>query len=194
MSVIVSDFADARDRDLLKRIASRDEDAFRELFARYAPTAFAMASRMLRAAALAEEVVQETLLSVWTTPERFDASRGTVRAWLMTQVHHRAVDTIRREESQRRRADDLAAEPEPIAEDPGVVVVDELSLPREREALRQAMAMLPQEQRRVLDLMYFGARTQSQVAQSLGIPLGTVKSRALLGMRKMRSVLEEERA
>ena len=185
------DLGEARDRDLLKRIRRKDEEAFRRLFRRYAPTALALARRVVRQSNLAEETVQETFLSVWQNPEGFDPERGSVRAWLMSSVHHRAVDAVRREEAHRRRSDAASAERELTPEDPGDTVVDEMGLFQERAAVREALAALPPEQRQVIESMYYGGESQSQIADRLGLPLGTVKSRTLLGMRRLRAALVE---
>jgi RNA polymerase sigma-70 factor (ECF subfamily) len=183
------DLGDARDRDLIRRIRSGDREAFRRLFRRYSPTALALAKRVLHQPHLAEETVQEAFLSVWRNPAGYDAERGSVRAWLMSTVHHRAVDLVRREEAQRRRAEESVALPGPPPDDPGVVVVEEIGLPQERAAVRAALEDLPDEQRQVIEMMYFEGLSQSRIAQKLELPLGTVKSRCLLGMRRLRASL-----
>ena len=179
--------ADAQDQDLVARLRASDEEAFRTLFDRYAPTAKALAQRIVRQTHLAEEIVQEVFLALWRSPDGYDGTRGSVRSWLMGMVHHRAVDAVRREEAHRRRADSLAAETrdEPAA-DHADAVVDALGAPAERRVVRAALDELPVEQREVLELMYFDGLTQTQVAKTTGLPLGTVKSRTLLGMRRMR--------
>lgn len=182
-----ADLGDARDRDLIKRIGQGDEEAFRGLFGRYGPSALALAQRVLRQQALAEETVQEAFLSVWRNPAGYDAGRGSVRAWLMSTVHHRAVDQVRREEAQRRRAEQVVVDVDQA--DPAEAVVDELGLPQEREAVRGALEGLPAEQRQVIELMYFRGMSQSRISESLGLPLGTVKSRTLLAMRRLRAGL-----
>jgi RNA polymerase sigma factor (sigma-70 family) len=181
------DIGDARDRDLLQRIGRGDEEAFRALFQRYAPTARALALRILRQPFLADETVQEAFLAVWRTPGRYEDGRGSVRAWLMSAVHHRAVDLVRREEAHRRRAE--SALPELTPRDPAERVVDAVGLPEERAAVRAALDELPDKQREVIELMYFEGLSQSRVAEQMGIPLGTVKSRVLLAMRRMRASL-----
>ncbi len=186
---MTADLSDARDRDLVQRIDRGDGEAFRVLFGRYAPTAMAIARRVVRQPFLAEEIVQEAFLAVWRNPEGYDQSRGSVRAWLMGTVHHRAVDTVRREESQRRRAEESQlSEPTTVA-DPAEQVVDEIGLPEERKAVRGALEELPPEQRQVIELMYFDGLSQSKIAEKLSLPLGTVKSRTLLGMRRLRTRL-----
>ncbi len=184
------DVAEAHDRELLRRLRSGDEDAFRGLFGRYAPTAKALALRVVRRSHLAEEIVQEAFLAVWRHPESYDAERGSVRSWLMGMVHHRAVDLVRREEAYRRQAErsipDAGGQEADHADD----VVEALGRPQERMIVRAALDELPVEQRDVLTKMYFEGLSQSEIAEATGIPLGTVKSRTLLGMRRMRASLE----
>ncbi len=181
------DLSGARDRELVRRVVDGDEDAFRGLFRRYGPTALAVARRIVRQPFLAEEIVQEVFLAVWRNPGGYDPQRGSVKAWLMGMTHHRAVDAVRREEANRRRTEE--AVPETDVEDPAVVVVEELGLPEERRAVRSALDALPPEQRQVIELMYYRGLPQSKIAETLELPLGTVKSRTLLGMRKLRTSL-----
>lgn len=188
---MAADLEEARDRDLLRRIGSADEEAFRELFRRYSPNALALARRVVRQPFIAEEIVQEAFLAAWRNAEGYREGRGSVRSWLMTMVHHRAVDAVRREESQRRRAEDAQASDVLAVEDPADAVVAQLGLPEERRAVRAALADLPAEQRQVIELMYFDGLSQSKVSERLRLPLGTVKSRTLLGMRRLRSALIE---
>jgi RNA polymerase sigma factor (sigma-70 family) len=184
-----AELAAVADDELLRRVRSGDDHAFRELFARHAPVANAIAHRLVRQTHLAEEIVQEAFLSIWRSPDRYDRSKGSVRSWLMGAVHHRAVDVIRREESQRRRAGQAATALEVVVEDPADELVAEVDRPRERALVRQALDGLPEEQRDVIANMYFEGLTQSQIAEQTGLPLGTVKSRTLLGMRRLRGIL-----
>jgi RNA polymerase sigma factor (sigma-70 family) len=179
------------DEDLLLRVGAGDDRAFRELFARYAGVAHALAFRLVRQAQVAEEIVQEAFLVVWRSPERYDRTRGSVRAWLMGTVHHRAVDAVRREQAQRRRTDQAAALGRSVAEDPTDELLSAIDLPRERRLVRKALAELPDEQRDVIQQMYFDGMSQSQIAERTGLPLGTVKSRTLLAMRRLRTHLGE---
>ena len=182
------DLSEVRDRELVTRIRAGDEEAFRGLFRRYAPNAIALARRVVRQPFLAEEIVQEAFLALWRNPTGYDQQRGSVRSWLLGTVHHRAVDAVRREESQRRRVEDsLSAD---VAEpDFSETVAAELDAPEERRAVRTALEGLPAEQRRVIELMYFDGLSQSTIAERLSLPLGTVKSRTLLGMRRLRAAL-----
>jgi RNA polymerase sigma-70 factor (ECF subfamily) len=183
--------AGPRDEDLLLRVGAGDDRAFRELFARYAGVAHALAFRLVRQAQVAEEIVQEAFLAMWRSPERYDRTRGSVRAWLMGTVHHRAVDAVRREQAQRRRADQAAGLGRIVAEDPTDELLSAIDLPRERRLVRKALAELPDEQRDVIQQMYFDGMSQSQIAERTGLPLGTVKSRTLLAMRRLRTHLGE---
>ena len=190
----VRDMDDARDRELLGRVRDGDPtgEAFRTLFRRNAGVAKAVALRITRSDPLAEEAVQEAFLQLWRAPERYDQTRSTVRRWLLTMVHGRAVDLVRREQAHRRRAEGAAAsiEVEPDHADEVATTIDR---PGEQEAVRAALAVLPEDQRAVIDLMYFQGVSQTGVAQRLGIPLGTVKSRSLLAMRKLRGAMGTER-
>ena len=180
---------EARDRDLVRRIGAGEEDAFRRLFRTFAPSAQALAQRIVRQPFLAEEIVQEVFLAVWRSPDGYRAERGSVKSWLLGMVHHRAVDAVRREESQRRRAEEAIPDAVDLGGDPGITVVEEIGIPEERKAVRGALEELPHDQRQVLELMYFGGMSQSQISERLALPLGTVKSRTLLGMRRMRAAL-----
>ena len=184
-----ADLGEARDRDLVLRIGEGDQEAFRGLFGRYAPAAKALALRVVRQSHLAEEIVQEAFMAVWRSPDGYDQERGSVKSWLMGMVHHRAVDLVRREEAHRRRAEQSIPEALESEPDPADRVVEEVGAPQERAAVRAALEELPEEQRRVIELMYFGGRSQSQIATELDLPLGTVKSRTLLGMRRLRGAL-----
>jgi RNA polymerase sigma-70 factor (ECF subfamily) len=183
--------SEADDRRMVAAVVAGDEDAFRGLFARYAPMAKALAVRVVRQPHMAEEIVQEAFLSVWRDPAGYDPARGTVRSWLMAMVHHRAVDLVRREESQRRRADEASTGLRDEVSDHADDVVEAVQRPRERRVVRAALADLPEDQRAIIEQMYFDGRSQSQIAEATGLPLGTVKSRTLLGMRKLRVALEE---
>ena len=160
------DVSEAHDRELVQRLRRGDEDAFRGLFGRYAPAAKALALRVVRQSNLAEEIVQEAFLAVWRDPDGYDSERGSVRSWLMGMVHHRAVDLVRREEAQRRRAEDSIPEALEEQADHAEDVVEQLGLPEERRIVRAALDELPEEQRDVLTLMYFGGLSQTRIAEN----------------------------
>lgn len=182
----VSDLQDRRDKDLVAATADGDRTAFTELYRRYAASTFGLAYRILGERAMAEEVLQEVFLSVWQRAGAYDTARGSVRSWLFAQIHHRSVDAVRREEAERRRSP-LSTEPD---HDDGVdQVIEEGWLSARRDQVRAALGALTAEQRAVIDLAYFKGLTQSQVAKETGVPLGTVKSRTLAAMRRLRDEL-----
>jgi RNA polymerase sigma-70 factor, ECF subfamily len=128
--------------------------------------------------------VQDAFLAAWRTAAAFDARRGSAQTWLLTLVHRRAVDVVRREE--RRRTDPL--DDAPIAA--GESTEEVASVREQRRDVQAALAQLPDEQREALELSYYGGLTQSELAERLGIPLGTVKSRVFAGLTKLRELLE----
>jgi RNA polymerase sigma factor (sigma-70 family) len=183
---------DRDDLELHRRLVAGDRDAFDRLYHRYAPTAYGMAYRLTGQQVLAQDVVHEAFLALWRAPEGFDPARGAFRSFFLSLVHHRAVDTIRREERIRARQD-RAANLEPVAgEDPADEVVDEDFVARRRSEVRNALADLSMDQRQVLEMAYFEGKTQVRIAEELAIPLGTVKTRTFAALRKLRSALEAE--
>jgi RNA polymerase sigma factor (sigma-70 family) len=188
--VAVGNLGDGADRELVSRVVAGDEEAFREIFRRYGSVAKALALRVIRQPFLAEEIVQEAFLSLWRSPQSYRAERGSVRGWLMSTVHHRAVDFIRREEAQRRRAEEVDPTDATVEADIGEVFVQEAADQERRVAAVNALGELPAEQRQVLEMMYYQGKSQSRIADELGLPLGTVKSRTLLGMRRLRGAIE----
>jgi len=182
------------DLELHRRISAGDRDAFDELFRRYAGPAYGLALRVTVQEALAQEVVQDAFLALWRAPEAYDPSRGPFRTFFLSLVHHRAVDTVRREERLRRRTD-RASNLEPVrGEDVAEDVVEGAYLDVRRKEVRDALDVLPPEQRQVIELAYFGGLTQTAIAERMGIPVGTVKTRTLAAMRKMRRALYQEGA
>lgn len=183
----VTDLQDRRDRHLIEQCARGDESAFSELFRLYGAASFGLANRILVDRGLAEEVLQEVFLAVWMKAAGYDRARGSVRSWVLTQIHHRSVDIVRREEAGRRRnaAQLPSMEQGPMQDD----VVEEDWLAHRRDAVRAAMTSLPVEQQEVIELAYFQGLTQTQVATRIDAPLGTVKSRTLAAMRRLRRAL-----
>ena len=183
--------ADRQDIGLLARLRAGDRAAFDDLYRRYVRQAYGLAYRVTAQEQLAEEVVHEAFVAVWRAPEAFDPARGPFRTFFLSLVHHRAVDTVRREERLRRRTERAlnldATEGEDVAEG----VVDDAWLAVRRKEVRQALSTLSPEQRTVLEMAYFGGATQARIAEQLGIPLGTVKTRTLAALRKLRLVLFE---
>jgi RNA polymerase sigma-70 factor (ECF subfamily) len=187
----VSDL-DVEDLELHRRMSEGDRDAFDELYRRYSPTAYGLAYRLTGQRILAQDVVHDAFMALWRAPEAYDPARGAFRTFFLSLVHHRAVDTVRREERMRRRTE-RAANLEPVVgEDVAEGVVDLAAIGERRREVREALATLPPEQRQVLEMAYFDGKTQATIAEDLRIPLGTVKTRTLAAMRKMRRALYRE--
>lgn len=176
---------------LLRRIRAGDPDALDEFYDRFSGSAFGLARRILGDDGLAQDVVQEVFLAVWRSSAAYDAGHATVSTWLMAMVHHKAVDAVRREESQRRRRrlaeEDLTLSARSTVRD----VEDDAWHRLEAERVRAALAGLPQAQREALVLAYYGGYSQQEVAALTGAPLGTVKTRMLAGMRRLGKALRQ---
>jgi RNA polymerase sigma-70 factor (ECF subfamily) len=174
------------DGELLARIAARDDAALGALYDRYGGLALGLAFRVLRDRGQAEDIVQEAFLSVWRRAATFDPRRGNARSWLMSIVHNAAID--RRRGRFRHQQDEVDIEDHAwrLADDD---VWDDVSRQLDREQVLQALAQIPTEQRETLELAYFGGLTQAEIAERTGQPLGTVKSRARLGLRRLEGLL-----
>ena len=179
------DLATASDATLVVAIGRWRQDALAEAYRRHAGAVFALARRLLGDATLAEEVVQEVFVRLWDAPDRFDADRGTLRSYLLANGHGRAVDLIRSESSRRAREErehraraEAGYDIEHEVED--LVVADEV---------KGALAALPSDERRAIELAYFGGHTYREVATLLAAPEGTVKSRIRSGLRRMQRSL-----
>src|SRR5438552_6225359 len=178
------------DAELVGRIAKGDASALERLYERYVRQCFGLALRILGDPALAEEVVQEVFLKLWSQPSRYSAERGQFVSWLLSLVHHRSIDELRRRSHTEIALDNPALgsllDTEPDAEpDPG----DQVVLAEQKRAVRQALAGIPPNQRLVLELAYFGGLSQSEIAAKLGQPLGTVKTRMRAGLQNLRKLL-----
>ena len=180
-------YRDLADEDLMQLVQRAEASAFEVVYDRHAGSAFSLAYRMCGARPLAEEVVQEAFLSIWRSGARYDRARGSVRTWILGITHHRAIDVLRRGTVQERfRASDEGIEERLEARD-----LTDVEVARREEALevRGALDDLPDDQRRAIELAYFGGFTQSEIAEMLGVPIGTVKGRMRLGLEKMRGRL-----
>ncbi|MFL5768204.1 MAG: sigma-70 family RNA polymerase sigma factor [Actinomycetota bacterium] len=182
----------ADDLELHRRLGGRDVTAFDELFRRYGAAAHGLALRVTGQELLAQEVVQDAFLALWRAPEAYDPSRGPFLTFFLSLVHHRAVDTVRREERLRKRTERALNPGDIYGEDVAEGVVEEAYLGQRRLEVRDALSTLPADQRKVLEMAYFGGSTQAQISIELGIPIGTVKTRTLAAMRKLRRALYRE--
>jgi RNA polymerase sigma factor (sigma-70 family) len=173
------------DEALLALCSRADDSALGELYDRYGRVAYGLALRIVRDRALAEDAVQEAFLAVWRSAGTFLAEQGKPSTWILTLVHRRAVDLVRREE--RRRADPIEdAEPQT-----GEATDEEAWLRAQRQVVQEALRKLPPEQREAIELAYYGGFTQSELAERLGQPLGTIKSRMFAGLNRLRDLLAE---
>ncbi|MGH2364701.1 MAG: sigma-70 family RNA polymerase sigma factor [Chloroflexota bacterium] len=181
--------ADERDRRLLERVATeRDPDALARLYDAYAGLAYSLTLRMLRDPGLAEDVVQEAFFNVWRNAGRFELARGSVHTWLLSIVHNLTIDKLRR--ARRKHSLDVGLDAaEEVLEAPDVW--RDVSARLETERIRQGLSGLPSEQRRTIELAYYGGCTQTEIAARLHIPLGTVKGRLRLGLDKLRLALAD---
>jgi RNA polymerase sigma factor (sigma-70 family) len=177
--------AQLSDEALVEAVARADEDALGDLYDRFGKVAYGLAFRILQDASLAEDAVQEAFLQIWRSAGSYEPERAKASTWLLTFVHRRAVDLVRREE--RRRTSPAESAPEPTSAGP-----DETIVARSRgEIVRTALKALPAEQREAIELAYYGGLTQSELAEKLGQPLGTIKSRMFAGLQRLRVLLTE---
>lgn len=175
------------DDQLLAAMAGGDEAALAELYDRYGRSAYALAVRVLRDPALAQDAVQDAFLAAWRTAASFDPKRGKASTWLITLVHRRSVDVVRREE--RRRAAPLDDAPVPSGDSTDETV----EIREQRRAVQSALGELGAAEREALELAYYGGLSQSEIAERLGVPLGTIKSRMFGGLAKLRDALADQR-
>jgi RNA polymerase sigma factor (sigma-70 family) len=179
------DLAHLSDEALVALVSRSDDTALAELYDRVGGAAYGLAFRILRDEALAEDAVQEAFLGLWRSAASFVPERAKASTWILTLVHRRAVDLVRRE--QRRRAEPIENAPEPT----GGSAEEAAWLRLERERVQAALAELPDQQREAIELAYYGGYTQSELAERLGQPLGTIKSRMFTGLARLRELLDE---
>jgi RNA polymerase sigma factor (sigma-70 family) len=177
-------FAHLSDEAVVALVARSEEEALAELYDRFGRVAYGLALRVLRDEKLAEDAVQEGFLAAWRNADRFMPERAKASTWLLTFVHRRAVDLVRREE--RRRVEPLTE-----ASEASDSAADDAWLRFERERVQAALRQLPDQQREALELAYYGGFTQSELAERLGQPVGTIKSRMFAGLTRLRELLAE---
>ncbi|HJZ61195.1 MAG TPA: sigma-70 family RNA polymerase sigma factor [Miltoncostaeaceae bacterium] len=170
------------DEDLLV-LADRDQAAFEALYDRHVRVAYSLAIRLLGDRQAAEDLVQEAFLAVWRGSTKYSQARGSVRTWLLSIVHHRAIDRLRQSSAMDRRQGALEEEARAQrAQDTADTAIGRV----EAQAVRSALAGVPSDQLEVIRLAYYGGLTQQEIAEQLSLPLGTVKSRMRLGLERMR--------
>jgi len=184
-----SDLRSLADEDVMQLVRRGDALAFEVIYERHSAAAFSLAYRMMGTRAGAEDVTQDAFLSLWRSGARYDRARGSVRTWVLGIVHHRAIDALRRATVQdRRRAGDEGIEERFEARERTDV---EAARREEAGAVRAALSSLPPDQLQVIELAYFGGFTHTEIADMLATPVGTIKGRMRLGLKKMRTQLGE---
>jgi len=179
-------FAHLSDEAVVALVARSDQTALAELYDRFGRVAYGVALRVLRDEKLAEDAVQEGFLAAWRNADRFMPERAKASTWLLTFVHRRAVDLVRRED--RRRADALT---EDVEQASSGSAEEDAWLRFERERVQAALKQLPDQQREALELAYYGGFSQSELAERLGQPIGTIKSRMFTGLARLRELLAD---
>jgi RNA polymerase sigma-70 factor (ECF subfamily) len=175
------------DEDLMQLVRQGDAAAFEVIYERHGTAAFSLAYRMMGRRAAAEDVVQDAFLTLWRSGARYDHTRGSVRTWVLAVVHHRAIDAMRR----NIRHDSRRASDEGIEERFESADRTDVQAARREEAteVQKALASLPADQSRAIELAYFGGFSHSEIATMLETPIGTVKGRIRLGLEKLRGQL-----
>jgi RNA polymerase sigma-70 factor, ECF subfamily len=183
------DLRSLADEDMMQLVRRGDARAFEVVYERHSPAAFSLAYRMMGTRSGAEDVTQEAFRSMWRSGARYDRARGSVRTWVLGIVHHRAIDALRRATvHDRRRAGDDGIEERFEARERTDV---EAARREEAGAVRGALSSLPPDQVQVIELAYFGGFTHTEIAEMLDAPVGTIKGRMRLGLKKMRAQLGE---
>jgi RNA polymerase sigma-70 factor (ECF subfamily) len=180
------------DEDLMHLVSKGEARAFETVYDRHSRAAFSLAYRMCGSRGVAEDVVQEAFLSIWRSGARYDATRGSVRTWVLGIVHNRGIDALRRSlVHERRRASDEGIEERFEAKERTDV---EVARRDEAASIRGMLEDLPPEQKKVIELAYFGGFTHTEIAEMLDAPIGTIKGRMRLGLEKLRNLISPEPA
>lgn len=186
------DYQVLEDQELLYRISTGEKDALEAVYDRYSSAVYSLARYMLRSEAVAEEATQEVFLNIWLKASSYNSMRGQPKSWIMSVAHHKIIDIIR----SRKRAAAVTDPKEYETLDllPSSQEATDVSVERnlEGERVRRALEKLPPAQQEVIVLSYYGGLSQSEIAEKLGYPLGTVKTRARLAMQKLREELRED--
>jgi RNA polymerase sigma-70 factor, ECF subfamily len=190
--VVAGDIRNLADEEVMQLVADGNPRAFELIYDRHGGAAFSLAYRMVGNRVLAEDTTQEAFLSIWRSRVRYDRSRGSVRTWVLGIVHHRAIDALRRGGVHERRQETIEGAEERF-EAPERTEV-EVARRDEAAGVRRALDTLPDDQRRAIELAYFGGFSQTEIAELLGEPVGTVKGRMRLGLDKLRRRLGESQA
>jgi RNA polymerase sigma-70 factor, ECF subfamily len=175
------------DEALISLVQARDSEAFAVLYDRHSRAAYSLAYRMMGERQAAEDILQDAFLKVWRAAGSYRSERGSVRSWLLSVVHNRGIDQLRSSASRRRTQEKIEASA-PTSQPSEAF--SESWRNSQREQVREALKTLPQEQLKVLELAYFSGYTHAEIAELLGVPLGTVKGRIRLGLKKLRDYFD----
>ena len=186
------DYESLDDHHLMQLISQVDKDALEVLYTRYQTPVYSLAMFMLKKPALAEEVTQDIFLNIWLKASSFNAERGQPRGWIMSVAHHKIIDLIRSQRRTTVNTDPVDYETLDLLPDGGVSTEAQVEQSLERERIMRALETIPANQREVIMLAYFGGLSQSEMAEKLYLPLGTIKTRVRLAMLKLRTVLEND--
>ncbi len=178
------------DKDLVRAIAAGQAECVSELYTRYSSMLLGLAQRILGDRSDAEEVLQESFLQVWRQANRYNSNRSSVSTWLVLITRSRSIDRLRSRRVKQRTAIEAYRENPVIHESP--TGAEDVLRQEQRKRLQRELAQLPPEQRQVLELAFYRGMTQSEIANQTNIPLGTVKTRTLLAMKKLRKALKDE--
>ena len=178
--------------DLLARITNRERVAFEELYTRYSNILYATAMKFLKEDADAQDVVQDVFIQIWDKARLYDPAKGKPLTWALTLTRNRSIDRIRAIQRRSRLRDDF--EKETVADESAGIreALSGVDASEKSQILRDAVGKLSSEQRKVIDLAFFGGLTQSEIAERLGEPLGTIKARARRGLMKLKEILGEK--
>jgi RNA polymerase sigma-70 factor (ECF subfamily) len=188
----VVEYPELEDRQLIERTSMGDKEALEELYSRYSTSVFSLARYMLRQEALAEEATQDIFLNIWLKAGSYRTDRGEPRAWIMSVAHHKVIDLIRARRRAITMTDPKDYETLDLLPSGQVPTDEEAERNLERERIRRALQVLPEAQQQVIILAYFEGYSQSEIAERLNQPLGTVKTRVRLAMQKLRAELEQD--
>ncbi len=186
------DYESLDDHQLIQRISLVDKDALEALYTRFQTPVYSLAMFMLKQPALAEEVTQDIFLNIWLKAGSFNAERGQPKGWIMSVAHHKIVDVIRSRRRTIVNTDPADYETLDLLPAGGASTEAQVEQTLERERIMRALATIPESQREVIMLAYFEGFSQSEMAERLDQPLGTIKTRVRLAMQKLRTVLEND--
>jgi RNA polymerase sigma-70 factor (ECF subfamily) len=175
------------DEDLISMVGGEDPDAFAALYDRHSRAAFSLGYRIMGQRQTAEDLVQEVFLKVWRSANSYRAGRGSVRTWILSIVHHRGIDQLRATASRQRTKDRFEASAEKSHPSEAFTETWRNS---QRDQVREALKTLPEEQLKILELAYFSGYTHVEISKLMNLPLGTVKGRMRLGLKKMRDYFD----